>query len=246
MIDSIRRIYALAIYNMVPVLSQPMQWITIAGYIFLPVIFMALFVKDIGLIHGLIGVLVNSTVISGIFQSQDYVYDRVYFRLQDFLVASPMKNWEYVLAVGLSSYLPTSPALIASLGLLYYVGILTDIYTLLLTLGILALGAIGFVFLGFFLATMTNNPSTVAGMSNILGLVLGFLAPVYYPMDYIPKQIRIYMLALPSTPTPQILRVLYRISNVTFPNLYVLLGSAILWDIVFITLSVKKAFWREK
>lgn len=246
MIDSIRRIYALAVYNMIPILSQPMQLVTIVGYIFLPVIFMAIFIRDIGLIHGLIGVLVNSAVISGVFQSQDYVYNRIYFRLQDFLVSSPMKNWEYVLAIGLSSYLPTIPALVVSLGLLYYVGIVNDLYTLLLTLAILSIGAVGFTFLGFFLGTVANNPTTVNGMSNILGLILGFLAPVYYPMDYIPEQFRIYTLALPSTPTPQILRVLYGVSNAKFPDLYTLFTVMILWDIVFIILSIKEAFWREK
>ncbi len=245
MLENIKRIYSLTVYNTVPLLSQPMQLVTIIGYIFLPVIFMSIFVKDIGLIQGLIGVLVNSIVLSGVFQTQDYVYNRIYFRFQDFLVSSPMKSWEYVLGIGLSSYLPTIPALAASLGLLYYVGVIKDLYTLLLTLIILSIGAIGFTFLGFFLGTVTNNPTTVNGMSNILGLILGFLAPVYYPIDYIPEQFRIYMLALPSTPAPQILRILYGISNAGFSDLYTLFTAMIFWDIIFIILSVKKASWRE-
>lgn len=227
-------------------IKQPMQLITLTGYIFLPVVFMGIFIRDSGWANGLIGVLVNSIAISGIFISQDYVYNRVYFRIQDFLVASPTKSWEYVLGIMLSTYIPMIPSILLSLILLYLSGVITDLITISLTLLILLYGSIGFSFLGFLLGTLTNNPTTVSGLSNILGLILGFLAPVYYPLEYLPESIRIYTLILPSTPIPEILRILYGLSNIHMLNLYSLLGLTTLWNVLFVSLSIKVAYWREK
>ena len=243
--SSLRRILAYAHYSIIPMVKQPMQMITIVGYIFLPMIFMGIFLRDAGAIHGLIGVLVNSAVLSGIFTSQDYVYNRIYFRLQDFLVSSPMKSWEYVAGVTLSTYVIMIPSLALSLVILYYLQVISSVMSLLITLIILLIGGIGFSFLGYLIGTLTNNPTTVNGLSNILVLVLGFLAPVYYPMDLIPPEYRIYTLILPSTPIPELLRQLYNISETSF-SIWILGLLILIWNILFIGLSIKVAYWREK
>jgi len=241
---SIRRILIMTYYNFLPMLKQPLTIVTVVGYTVVPIIFLYWAFSEIGLVHGLIGAMVVSLAFGGIFLSQDFYYNKQYFKLQDFLVASPLKSHEYIIGISLSGFILGIPVLIPALYLINMfrpTGILENIIIIL----ILAVAYITMTFIGFVLGTCINNPTLINGLSNILGLIFSFLSPVYYPLDLLPTALRYLTYIIPTTHIAHLIRVYIGVTNVSDLPVcchWIILALMI---IAFILISLKKARWRE-
>ncbi len=138
---------------------------------------------------------------------QDLATDKLLKRIA-VLLSKPISSTEYFLGQLLSNALQTFPAVITIVVTLWIVGILR-VYNAALFIAGLVLGwyistAIGY---GLAIALSTRDYNTIVIVSNVVSFVLVFLVPIYYPPAYLPEQIRLVTLALPSIHIANILGI---------------------------------------
>ncbi len=244
MIKSLRRVSALIVYLLKPLLKQPLTFLTIVVWPMVPMIFFAVFMGREGMYYGLVGMLVTAVSFTGIYTAQDYVFNRVLVKLQDFLVASPMKYIEYVLGESLAQLIISIPVVLIGYILLYELNPYNILLLIPLTIVLLA-GYFMLMPIGFIIGSKVDDPSRVNGITNMVAIILSFFAPVYYPLDYIPPWIRLITYIIPTTHIAQLARVILNVTKAPGLGLFghsiaVVISSAILYII-----SIKVGGWRE-
>jgi len=208
----LRNILILAWFNSVPIFREPftlMLLIIISG---LPVIFAYVFAGPNLLPYTLVGGMISSIAFIGLIISQDVWNYKHWMKLQDMFVASPVTQLEYSTGLALSAFLISIPGLILFL-LLLISSRNVNIFSLLL--GFIAILLLWFATssIGFFLGTYIKNPRYLGPFSNLIGLVLTFIPPVYYPPDLLPHPFRELSMLIPTTLTANILRNAFGLGN---------------------------------
>jgi ABC-type multidrug transport system permease subunit len=149
-----------------------------------PLFFLLVFGANLS--YGLVGAMIATISFIGLVAAiQDITFDR-YVKIREMIVAMPVHPVSYAMGVALA------PLLISAPGLIFFVGIAV-------LLGVLPVLSIGWVLaslilcwaaassVGFIISTYLQKASvyTLNNMSNILGLGLVFLPPVYYPEEFL-------------------------------------------------------------
>jgi ABC-type multidrug transport system permease subunit len=224
---------------------NPLVLIVIALISAIPLFFMAVFATEGMLIHGLIGALVSTVSFIGVATGiQDISWDR-YVKIREMIVAMPVHPASYAIGIALAPLLLSLPSLvffgvmIAILGFLDATTILWVIVSLLTAWA--AMSAIGFIISTYLYKA---SPWMLNNLSNLLGLGLIFIPPVYYPETLL-GGLSWISVVLPTSNVAGLIRYymgLLPLSQEALIIRWLVLGIT---TVAFIVLTSLKAKWRE-
>jgi len=131
--------------------------------------------------------------------SQDLAVDRLLKRIA-ILLTKPVTPLEYFLGILLSNAIQTLPATVIVIMVLWIVGLIKIKDITLLLLGLVA-GWYILTIMGYItaLTLLSRDYNTIIITSNSIAFILTFMAPVYYPLDFLPEQLRILAYLIPTT-----------------------------------------------
>jgi ABC-2 type transport system permease protein len=131
--------------------------------------------------------------------SQDLAVDRLLKRIA-ILLTKPVTPLEYFLGVLLSNAMQTLPATVIVIIVLWIVGLIEIKDIALLLLGLVA-GWYILTIMGYItaLALLSRDYNTIVIVSNSVSFIITFMAPVYYPLELFPEQLRILAYLIPTT-----------------------------------------------
>jgi ABC-type multidrug transport system permease subunit len=209
----------------------------------IPLFFILVFGGQIS--YGLVGAMVSTVSFIGISAAiQDITYDR-YVKIREMIVAMPVHPVSYAVGIALAPLLFAAPSLIFFL-------------TLAIWLGILPLSSIGWIILslliswaalssmGFIISTYLHRASiyTLNNISNILGLGLIFMPPVYYPEEILGTSSWIAAI-FPTSNAASLIRVYSGLLQLPQEIIIVRWVILIATTLVSIVIVSRKARWRE-
>lgn len=200
----VREAYYIGLLDSLPLLRDPMLMVLLSLISFLPVLFIFVFGAGEGaFLQSVVGAIVLSLAFAGIGSAQSVYFNKHWFRFQDIYVASKVSPVSYAFGLSLSTLLVSLPALVIAMTIL-------ALQTNAGPLGMLAVTLVAIVtwiamlLLGFVLGASTKNTRRANSLPQLLGLLLGFLPPVYYPLDKIPAYLQPLALLIPTTQAAQL------------------------------------------
>ena len=240
----IRDVLIIATLKSLPDLKRQPLMMGLVGLISaLPLFFILVFGAEIS--YGIIGALVATIGFIGLNSAiQDMAYDR-YLKISEIIVSMPVHSLSYALGVAMAPLLLSFPGIAFFTALALWLGILS-IYSLFWAFAILLLCWTTLSSFGFLISTYLRGASvyTLNNMSNMLGLILVFVPPVYYteeilgsvgwlamvfPTSNAAGLIRTYSGSLDSSPTMILIRW------------GILIGTLL----IFAAITITKSKWRE-
>lgn len=192
----------------------------------------------------IIGGLIMTMFSAGTSLQADLSHLKNDFKLQDMVVGSPTSASTYVTGMALSELIYSSPALII-LAILFALFVHVTFLELLGIMAVMLLMFLMSISLGFAFATLSTDIVQSFAFTRLLSLLFTTLAPVYYPITYIPLPWRYLAYLSPTTYAAQIGQDLIgflEVSNQVFiVDWAVLLGLTA----VFLWVGIRKSRWRE-
>jgi ABC-type multidrug transport system permease subunit len=209
----------------------------------LPLYFILVFGGQIS--YGLIGAMVSTASFIGMMAAiQDIAWDR-YVKIREMLVAMPVHPLSYALGLALAPLVISSPSLIFFSAITMWLGVLTP-YSLLWAALTLIVCWATLSSIGFLISTYLQKaaPYTLNSISNILGIALSFIPPVYYPEETLGNFSWVSMV-FPTSNAASLIRVYS--GSLTLPSEMVAVRWLILLStmLIFAVITVAKARWRE-
>ncbi|MEM2947005.1 MAG: ABC transporter permease [Candidatus Bathyarchaeia archaeon] len=209
----------------------------------IPLFFMLVFGGQIS--YGLIGAMISAVGFIGIASAiQDITWDR-YVKVREMIVAMPVHPISYMVGAALAPLIFSCPGIVFFMALAIWLGFIPInvlgwiVAVLLLCWGVLSC-------IGFVISTYMRRASvyTLNNLSNILGIGLIFLPPVYYPEEIL-GELSWIAIAFPTSNAAGLVRA--------YSGLAVFSQEMILirWLVLLITMVVSvllvsfKAKWRE-
>ena len=235
----------IALNGVIPVKRMPLYLVNTLGAPFSFLFFIYIVSQGRSVGFGVAGGLVLTTFSIGTSLQADMTHFRVDLKLQDMVVASPMRAWTYVLGMALSELAFATPGIVAFLFVGYatqapgILGLPIILATLLLIWG---LGCS----LGFFLATYLRDIRETFAISPLLSLVLSVLPPVYYPVALIPENVRWLGYLAPTADASELIQGALGITSLTTLDWIRSAAILIAFTVAFMLLAMFKAQWREK
>ncbi len=233
----------IGLFDSLPLLRDPMLMILLSLISFLPVLFIFAFgVGQGALLQSVVGAIVLSLAFAGIGSAQSVYFNKHWFRFQDIFVASRVSPISYALGLSVSTLLVSLPALVLAFAVLLLetpMGVLG----LLALLGVAALTWMAMLLMGFALGASTKNTRRANSLPQLLGLLLGFLPPVYYPLSTVPPWLQPLALAVPTTHAAELSK--YYAGLITLPAYELWLGWLYLIAFVaaMIFIASRRAHW---
>jgi len=233
----------IGLWDSLPFLRDPTLFVILSGIAFFPVLFLALFTGSAAL-PALVGAAVMSLAFLGLGVAQSVYYNKHWFRFQDILVASPVSALSYALGLSFSSLIGSTPELVLSFSILiYYVPIAP--LNFLAVLAIAALMWLGLVFIGYTIGLSVKNTRKANSLPQILGFLLGFLPPVYYPLSLLPASLRPVAMLVPTTEAAQLAKYYFGLLPTSLSQTEIFLSWAYLLGFVVLMafITARKAHW---
>lgn len=224
---------------------QPLMLIVIGMISAIPLLFMAIFTGGEMLNHGLVGAMVSTVSFIGIAAAiQDISWDR-YVKLREMIVAMPVHPISYAMGVALAPLLLSAPSLLffGAIGVWWRIfNPLTMAWTVIPLLTCwAAMSAIGFTLSTYLLK---SSPYTLNNISNILGIGLIFVPPVYYPEEML-GHFSWVSSVIPTSNAASIIRAYLGLSTLPTGAVLVRWLILIVTTLMFVALTALKAKWRE-
>ncbi len=177
--------------------------------------------------------------------SQDLAVDRLLKRIV-ILLSKPVTPLEYFLGILLSNAMQTLPATVIVIIVLWIVGLIEVKDIALLLLGLVA-GWYILTIMGYItaLALLSRDYNTIIIVSNSISFIITFMAPVYYPLELFPEQLRILAYLIPTT---HIANIVGEACNVeygvplTITYVYLLILACLLTAIAVKSLKLKDLY----
>lgn len=194
--------------------------------------------------YGVAGGLVLTTLAIGTSLQADIMHFRLDLKIQDMVVASPVRAQTYLLGMALSELVYASPGILVFIivglagGWMGPLGLLPIVAVLFL---VWSLGSS----LGFFLATYLRDIRETFALSPLLSLTLSVLPPVYYPLESIPQGFRWLALLAPTTHAARLIQASLGLSPLAATDWAVSFAALAAFTLGFISLARFKAQWRE-
>lgn len=190
------------------------------------------------------GALITSMISGGVNLQIDLSHMKNDFKMQDMLVSSPTSAFAYMLGMAMAALTNALPALtvLTVLAILFIhaspVGALT-------VLGVFALIFAFAVALGFMLSTFSTDIQQNRAFVSILTVILATIAPIYYPITYIPAQIRDLAYLSPATYAAEIAQNAIGDLPLSASNLAVDWAVLVAVSCVLFVVVAKKSHWRD-
>jgi ABC-type multidrug transport system permease subunit len=210
-----------------------------------PLIFMGIFGGPVILSHGFVGMIVFLIgFISIVGPIQSIAWDK-YTKLKEMIVAMPVHPVSYTFGIALNALFASIPALFFFIIIAAWYGVLS-LTAMLWTAAALflcwsSLSAFSFTVATYFPRT---NPFTLSTIALVLGFVIVFLPPVYYPKETLGDYSWISFL-VPTSNTASLIRTSLGISVLSLGNVAAHWLALVFTTIIFILLVSFKARWRE-
>ncbi len=194
---------------------------------------------------GIVGGLIMTMFSAGTSLQADLSHLKNDFKLQDMVVGSPTSATVYVAGMALSELIYSSPALVI-LALLFVLFVHIELVAIIGIVIVMLLMFLISISLGFALATFSTDIVQSFAFTRLLSLLFTTLAPVYYPITYIPEPWRYLAYLSPTTYAAEIGHDL--IGFLAVPTEVLLIDWAVLLGLtaLFLWIGAKKARWREK
>ncbi|MDI6691178.1 MAG: ABC transporter permease [Candidatus Bathyarchaeota archaeon] len=222
---------------------QPLIIFLIGMISSLPLYFLVIFGEQITL--GLIGAMVSTVSFIGMNAAiQEMSWDR-YVKIREMIVAMPVHPISYALGIALAPLILSIPSLIFFGTIALWLDALT-LQSLLWTVIALILCWATVSSAGFLISTYLQKASTYTlnNLSNILGIALGFIPPVYYPEEILGNFSWISII-FPTSNAASLIRVYSGSLILPFEMVVVRWLVLIATTIVFAVITAAKARWRE-
>ncbi|MDI6805173.1 MAG: ABC transporter permease [Candidatus Bathyarchaeia archaeon] len=222
---------------------QPLIIFLIGMISSLPLYFLVIFGGQITL--GLIGAMVSTVSFIGMNAAiQEMSWDR-YVKIREMIVAMPVHPISYALGIALAPLILSIPSLIFFGTIALWLDALT-LQSLLWTVIALILCWATVSSAGFLISTYLQKASTYTlnNLSNILGIALGFIPPVYYPEEILGNFSWISII-FPTSNAASLIRVYSGSLILPFEMVVVRWLVLIATTIVFAVITAAKARWRE-
>ena len=193
---------------------------------------------------GIVGGLIMTMFSAGTSLQADLSHLKNDFKLQDMVVGSPTSASVYVAGMALSELIYSSPALVI-LAVLFGLFVQVELAAVLAILVVMVLMFLMSISLGFAFATLSSDIVQSFAFTRLLSLLFTTLAPVYYPITYIPLPWRYLAYLSPTTYAAQIGHDLIGFYSV--PTDMLLIDWAVLLSLtaLFLWIGMRKARWRE-
>jgi ABC-2 type transport system permease protein len=193
---------------------------------------------------GIVGGLIMTMFSAGTSLQADLSHLKNDFKLQDMVVGSPTSASVYVAGMALSELIYSSPAL-AILAVLFALFVHIELVMVLGIIIVMLLMFLMSISLGFALATLSSDIVQSFAFTRLLSLLFTTLAPVYYPITYIPLPWRYLAYLSPTTYAAQIGHDLIGFFSVSSDVLIVDWIILLTLTAFFLWIGMKKARWRE-
>ena len=238
------RTFALTMLVLKPVLRHPVSTILVSV---MPLSFIVIFGliggKELSL-HALYGTLVAFATNVGVISLPQLVRTWEIRRLKDIFVASPLGPFEYAFGMGLSRLLWVAPGLILVTGVIIFMGGF-GLHSAPAVMGVILVIFITGILIGFTVATMIKELQLIGPIANMMGLLMTTLAPVYYPLSYVPEGWQWLPMIVPTTHAAELVRHAGGMVEVTAGRLWLHWGVILVWGVIAVVLVTRKAEWRQ-
>lgn len=192
----------------------------------------------------IIGALITSMISSGVNLQIDLSHIKNDFKLQDMLISSPTTAFTYMLGMATAALVNALPALtvLTVLAVLY---VRADWIALITILGVFVLIFAFSVALGFMLSTFSTDIQQNRAFVSILTVILATIAPIYYPITFIPASIRDIAYLSPATYAAEIAQ--NSIGTLSLSASHLELNWIVLLTIcvVLFIVAMKKSHWSD-
>ena len=190
------------------------------------------------------GALITSMISGGVNLQIDLSHIKNDFKLQDMLISSPTSAFTYTLGMAMAALTNALPAL-AVLTILSFLFIHTSPIGVLTILAVFSLIFAFSVALGFMLSTFSTDIQQNRAFVSILTVILATIAPIYYPITYIPLPIRYIAYLSPATYAAEIAQNAIGALPLSASNLAIDWIVLIAVSCVLFAVAVKKSHWRD-
>ena len=238
----LREAWYIGVWDSLPILRDPMILFILSLISFLPVFFLFLFSGGQAALPALVGAVVLSLAFVGMGVAQSVYFNKHWFRFQDILVASPVSPLSYALGLALSTLIAASPALVLSFGILLLSKPIGPL-AFLLVIAVSLLMWLAMVFVGYVIGLTTKNTRRANSIPQVLGFLLGFLPPVYYPVSLLPGFLQPVAMLVPSTHAAQLAKFYF--GMIPLSSTEIVIGWVYLAGFVALmaALTLRKARW---
>lgn len=235
----------IALNGVIPVKRMPLYLVNTlaAPFAFLFFIYVLSGGKGVG--FGVAGGLVLTTFSIGTSLQADMTHFRVDLKLQDMVVASPMRASTYVFGMALSELAFAMPGILAFIVVAYATQKPPAYAIPVIAATLLLIWALGSS-LGFFLATYLRDIRETFAVAPLLSLVLSVLPPVYYPISTIAAEWQWLGYLAPTADASQLIQVALGLPEQTPVDWLRAASILIAFTAGFMLLAMFKAQWREK
>ena len=238
----LREAWYIGVWDSLPILRDPMILFILSLISFLPVFFLFLFSGGQAALPALVGAVVLSLAFVGMGVAQSVYFNKHWFRFQDILVASPVSPLSYAFGLALSTLIAASPALVLSFGILLLSRPIGPL-AFLLVIAVSLLMWLAMVFVGYVIGLTTKNTRRANSIPQVLGFLLGFLPPVYYPVSLLPGFLQPVAMLVPSTHAAQLAKFYF--GMIPLSSAEIAIGWVYLAGFVALmaALTLRKARW---
>jgi len=225
---------------------NPLMLVLIAMISSIPLFFMLMFSGGGNtIIHGLIGAMVSSVAFTGVMAGiQDISWDR-YVKIREMIVAMPVHPGSYALGIALAPLLISIPSLIFFGGLVAFMGFLT-VETLAWTVLALIIVWAAMSTMGFMISTYLFKSSMMIlnNLSNLLGIGLIFIPPVYYSEAQL-GGLSWISIVIPTSNAAGLIRSYMGLLPLSMETTIIRWSVLIITTVAFMAMTFIKARWRE-
>jgi len=224
---------------------NPLMMILLAMIGAIPLFFMIVFTSEGMLIHGLIGAMVSTIGFIGVASAIGEISWDKYIKLREMMVAMPVHPVSYAMGIALAPLLLSIPSLILFGGLAASWGIFTPITVFWTIVGLLICWA-AMSSMSFLISTylIKASPWLLNQISNLLGIGLVFIPPVYYPETML-GSLSWISVVFPTSNVAGLIRAYLGLLTLSQETIIIRWVILLTTTIVSIVLTALKARWRE-
>ena len=193
---------------------------------------------------GIEGGLIMSMFSAGMSLQGDMSHLKNDFKLQDMVVSSPTKWQNYVIGMAASEIVYSLPAL-AVLAVLAAFYLPLSVLGSLQLIAVLLLMFLASIALGYTFATFSSDIVQSYAFSRLLSTVFATLPPVYYPITYIPANVRFLAYLSPTTYAAMLAQNAGGFLKLNFSTVMIDWGVLIAVTACLLMIASTQARWRE-
>jgi len=224
---------------------NPLTMMLLALISAIPLFFMVIFAGGGMLIHGIVGAMVSTIGFIGVASAIGEISWDKYIKLREMMVAMPVHPLSYAMGIALAPLLLSIPSLLLFGALAATWGIFTPT-TLLWTIAALFVCWAAMSSMSFLISTylIKASPWLLNQISNLLGIGLIFIPPVYYPETML-GSLSWISVVFPTSNVAGLIRAYLGLQTLSQEAIMIRWLILIATTTVFVVLTSVKARWRE-